>query len=74
MDPTGQETVSASDNNTLRQMEAIVYDYTMRDMQIADKMKKLRQNFCQAMKEDDAFVMSGMARDRRTTYHKNSTS
>ena len=54
-------------------MEAIVYDYTMRDMQIADKMKKLRQNFCQAMKEDDTFVMSGMARDRRTTYTKNAT-
>ena len=25
------------------------------------------------MKEDDSFVTQGMARDRRTTYHKGST-
>ena len=68
----GQQQVAGSDNSTLRQMEAIVYDYTMRDMQVSDKMKKLKQNFCHAMKEDDKFVTQGMARDRRTTYHRGS--
>ena len=54
-------------------MGAIVWEHMMSDMTVADKMKKLKQNFCKAMKEDDNFVTSGMARDRRTTYNKKST-
>ena len=55
-----------SSSSTLRQVEAIIYDYTQREQSLADKMHKLKMNFFQAMKNDDEFVSKGVQPERRS--------
>ena len=57
----GQTGVLGSNSSTLRQMEALIYDYTNREQSMAEKMHKLKVNFFLAMKQDDEYVNRGLA-------------
>ena len=64
----GQGGVLGSNSSTLRQMEALIYDYTNREQSIGEKMHKLKVNFFQAMKQDDEYVSRGLAKERRSSF------
>ena len=58
--PKSSAQAVGSNSSTLRQMEAIIYDHTQREQNLAEKMHRLKISFFQAMKNDDEFVSRGV--------------